>query len=315
MCYNAHPFAVRARAQQPLLRGTDDYCRCPDRECQPHRSRAASDPTHGRRVLLRPWRPEAVRVRHRRHHQGLHAVRCSLPDDHGATRDLRRAVRRNRAHHRPADATRRVRTGRRHAGRDGIRPLQERLLPAAGIRVRAHAFCHLSGDHDRGAGPLLAGREHRRETRALTMMMVRRGTVSGPQGVVEREYGIAPPGFRLPDDTHLGRVVLQVSSLERSVAYYETVLGLTVLHRTSTTTTLGARGSTDPIVELREKPGAHEVPRRGRIGLYHFAVLLPDRASLARFVAHLAEIGAYAGMSDHLVSEAVYLSDPDGLGI
>jgi len=57
------------------------------------------------------------------------------------------------------------------------------------------------------------------------------------------------------------------------------------------------------------------VPRRGRVGLYHFAVLLPDRASLARFVAHLADVGAYAGMSDHLVSEAVYLTDPDGLGI
>jgi catechol 2,3-dioxygenase len=57
------------------------------------------------------------------------------------------------------------------------------------------------------------------------------------------------------------------------------------------------------------------VPRRGRLGLFHFAVLLPDRASLGRFVKHLSEIGAYAGMSDHLVSEALYLNDPDGLGI
>ena len=57
------------------------------------------------------------------------------------------------------------------------------------------------------------------------------------------------------------------------------------------------------------------MPRRGRIGLYHFAILLPDRAALGRFLAHLASIGAAAGMSDHFVSEAIYLTDPDGLGI
>jgi catechol 2,3-dioxygenase len=49
--------------------------------------------------------------------------------------------------------------------------------------------------------------------------------------------------------------------------------------------------------------------------LYHFAILLPTRAALGQFVRHLASIGAYAGMSDHFVSEAVYLHDPDGLGI
>jgi catechol 2,3-dioxygenase len=69
------------------------------------------------------------------------------------------------------------------------------------------------------------------------------------------------------------------------------------------------------IVHLRLLATARPVPRRGLLGLYHFAILLPDRASLGRFVAHLGEIGAYAGMSDHFVSEAVYLTDPDGLGI
>ena len=62
------------------------------------------------------------------------------------------------------------------------------------------------------------------------------------------------------------------------------------------------------------REGAAPVPPRGRLGLYHFAILLPNRAALGRFIAHLAAIGAYAGMSDHLVSEAVYLTDPDGLG-
>jgi catechol 2,3-dioxygenase len=57
------------------------------------------------------------------------------------------------------------------------------------------------------------------------------------------------------------------------------------------------------------------VPRRGLLGLYHYAILLPDRAALGRFLPHLAGLGEYAGMSDHRVSEAVYLTDPDGLGI
>src|SRR5206468_1370231 len=57
------------------------------------------------------------------------------------------------------------------------------------------------------------------------------------------------------------------------------------------------------------------IPPRGLLGLYHFAVPLPDRPALGRFVAHLANVGAYAGSANHLVSEALYLSDPDGLGI
>jgi catechol 2,3-dioxygenase len=93
------------------------------------------------------------------------------------------------------------------------------------------------------------------------------------------------------------------------------VIGLRVLERSNGVATLAPQGSDRVIVELHEKPGVRTIGRRGTIGLYHFAILLPDRASLGRFVRHLAEIGAYAGMSDHFVSEAVYLTDPDGLGI
>jgi catechol 2,3-dioxygenase len=128
-------------------------------------------------------------------------------------------------------------------------------------------------------------------------------------------YGIAPSGFRLPAATRLGRVRLQVADLARSVAFYETVLGFRVVGRGEGTASLGAQGDDTPLVELRERPGANPVPRHGRLGLYHFAILLPDRGALGRFVAHLARLGVRAGMSDHLVSEAVYLSDPDGLGI
>src|SRR5713101_537427 len=131
----------------------------------------------------------------------------------------------------------------------------------------------------------------------------------------ELEYGVAPPGYRLPAATRVGTVRLQVADLARSLAYYERVIGLRLLTRDGHTATLGPQHDARAIVELRERPGAVPVPRRGRLGLYHFAILLPGRAALGRFVRHLAESGEYAGMSDHLVSEAVYLTDPDGLGI
>ena len=127
--------------------------------------------------------------------------------------------------------------------------------------------------------------------------------------------GIRPRDYRLPESTHLGRVRLQVADLDRSIAFYQTVLGMRLIARTEDSAQLGPHGEDREIVHLRLLRSARPVPRRGLLGLYHFAILLPDRSSLGRFVAHLGEIGAYAGMSDHFVSEAVYLTDPDGLGI
>lgn len=127
--------------------------------------------------------------------------------------------------------------------------------------------------------------------------------------------GIRPTNYRLPEETQLGRVRLQVADLERSLRFYQDVLGMRVITRTPESATLGPHGEDGEIVDLRQYPSARRVPQRGLLGLYHFAILLPDRAALGRFIAHLAEIGARAGMSDHAVSEAVYLTDPDGLGI
>ena len=131
----------------------------------------------------------------------------------------------------------------------------------------------------------------------------------------DEQTGIRPKGYRLPESTHLCRVRLQVADLGRSLLFYENVLGMRVLKRTADSASLGTHGEDREIVHLHQLSSARRVPRRGLLGLYHFAILLPDRASLGRFVAHLAETGVYAGMSDHLVSEAVYLTDPDGLGI
>src|SRR5688572_17801787 len=127
--------------------------------------------------------------------------------------------------------------------------------------------------------------------------------------------GVAPADYRLPAPTHVGRVRLQVADLARSIAYYESVLGLAVRDRGDGVAELSAVDDDVLLVELHERAGVRPVPRHGRLGLYHFAILLPERAALGRFLAHVGRLGVYAGMSDHLVSEAIYLTDPDGLGI
>jgi len=132
---------------------------------------------------------------------------------------------------------------------------------------------------------------------------------------VESEQGIRPPGYRLPEGIALGPVRLQVADLERSVGYYDLVLGLRLVEAAGGVARLGPVDGSRILVELHERAGAAPVPRNGRVGLYHFAILLPDRPSLGRFSAHLGELGLRPGAADHRVSEALYLHDPDGLGI
>ena len=128
-------------------------------------------------------------------------------------------------------------------------------------------------------------------------------------------FGLRPPGYRLPGALALGAVRLQVSDLDRSLAFYERVLGLTAQTRQAASVALGAGGASAPLVVLETRPGVRPASPRATLGLYHFAVLLPSRADLGRFIAHLEGTGERIGMADHLVSEAVYLTDPDGLGI
>ena len=128
-------------------------------------------------------------------------------------------------------------------------------------------------------------------------------------------YGEPPKGFRLPSETRLGAVRLQVADLSRSLEFYQGVLGFREVAREDASSSLAARGDDRPIIELHERSGAKPAPRRGRLGLFHFAILLPERGALGSFLQHLAGIDVMVGSSDHLVSEALYLQDPDNLGI
>jgi catechol 2,3-dioxygenase len=111
--------------------------------------------------------------------------------------------------------------------------------------------------------------------------------------------------------THMGPVELSVADLDRTLEYWQRVVGLRVLEREDGTAALGADTE---LVRFVEEPGAR--PVEGHTGLYHVALLLPDRPSLARWLAHAARDAVrLEGLSDHYVSEALYLRDPDRHGI
>jgi catechol 2,3-dioxygenase len=113
--------------------------------------------------------------------------------------------------------------------------------------------------------------------------------------------------------TRLGAVHLTVSDLGRSLPFYQNVLGLQLHERAGGVARLGAGG--EVLLTLTEQPGARRFIR-GHTGLYHFAVLVPSRLELARALRRMAEARVpMDGFSDHLVSEALYLPDPDGNGI
>jgi catechol 2,3-dioxygenase len=110
---------------------------------------------------------------------------------------------------------------------------------------------------------------------------------------------------------HMGPVELSVSDLDRSLAYWQDAIGLRVLSRANGTAELGAD---TPLVRFVEEPGARSA--QGFTGLFHVALLAPDRPSLGRFLTHaVRDQLSLTGLSDHVVSEAIYLRDPDYHGI
>jgi catechol 2,3-dioxygenase len=122
----------------------------------------------------------------------------------------------------------------------------------------------------------------------------------------------APTRYGLHPRTQVGEVHLTVSNLTRSISFYERSLGLKLLSMEAERAELGAGGRV--LLYLYEVPGAVRAP--GRTGLYHYAILVPSRLALAYSLKRLIDTKTrMQGFADHLVSEALYLADPDGNGI
>ena len=133
----------------------------------------------------------------------------------------------------------------------------------------------------------------------------------GPRDPEELEAGGAPARGEISPETTVGPVHLTVSDLERSVAYHQTAVGLDVLERDGGRASLGAGGR--ELLVLVEEPGARPAGVHRPLPL---RAAVPSRADLARWLAHAArDRVSLVGLSDHFVSEAIYLSDPDGHGI
>ena len=115
----------------------------------------------------------------------------------------------------------------------------------------------------------------------------------------------------------IGHVHLTVSDLDRALAFYRDALGFEVTTRYGTDAVFLSAGGYHHHVGLNTWAGRGAArPPRGTTGLYHFAVLYPDRAALARAVRRVVEHGVpLEGASDHGVSEAIYVRDPDGNGV
>ena len=118
----------------------------------------------------------------------------------------------------------------------------------------------------------------------------------------------------IPADTAIGRVRLRVADIDDLAAFYERVIGLRAVERDGALARLGPEGG-EPLIELVSAPDAPPAPSFST-GLFHLAILVPDRAELARSLQRAASAGwRLTGASDHLVSEALYLRDPEGNGI
>src|SRR5947207_12563814 len=113
--------------------------------------------------------------------------------------------------------------------------------------------------------------------------------------------------------TNIGLVTLRVADLERSRRFYEGILAFQPIEQGPGKVVLGGQDK-QPLLELIEVPGAAPQPRRAT-GLYHVAILFPTRADLGRELLRVARAGMQIGQGDHLVSEALYISDPDDNGL
>ena len=138
------------------------------------------------------------------------------------------------------------------------------------------------------------------------------GRSNAPASREPRAGGRSSTRALLSDATRLGGVELTVTDLERSIDFYTRVIGMQVHDRGAGRAALGAGG--EDLVTLHADPAARRPGRHA--GLYHFALLFPSRAELARAGRRVAERRvAIDGASDHGTHEAIYLPDPDGIGV
>ncbi len=112
---------------------------------------------------------------------------------------------------------------------------------------------------------------------------------------------------------YVGGLSINVTNLDKSLQFYQEVVGFKVLEKTNGKAVLTADGK--KALLTIEQPSNVELKEGRTTGLYHFAILLPSRADLSAFLKHIIQAGVQLGASDHLVSEALYFSDPDGNGI
>ncbi|MCL6570890.1 MAG: VOC family protein [Bacillus sp. (in: Bacteria)] len=119
--------------------------------------------------------------------------------------------------------------------------------------------------------------------------------------------------FHQKPTIYVGEVNINVKDLEDALTFYTTIIGFQVLEKTERKAVLTTDGKT-PLLTL-EQP-VDVIPKAEHMsGLYHFAILLPTRADLAVFLRHMVQTGYPLGAADHYVSEALYITDPDGNGI
>jgi len=142
--------------------------------------------------------------------------------------------------------------------------------------------------------------------------------IEWPPGIANIAFMDAPnpsatPTFASRTPLRIGAIGVKVRDLDRVTAFYRDVLGLAVLDCRADGATLGAGGV--PFVHLERSPNAKPDDTR-EAGLYHTAFLMPTRADLARWILHVARTKVpLTGASDHAVSEAFYLDDPEGNGV
>jgi catechol 2,3-dioxygenase len=117
--------------------------------------------------------------------------------------------------------------------------------------------------------------------------------------------------FQLPADTRIGYIHLQTTHLDRLVSFYVDLLGFKEIKRENNTALLSATGQLPALIKLTENKQAI-ASNRHTPGLFHTAFLLPSRFALAQLLRRLVENNIRLGFGDHGVSEALYLSDPDG---